>query len=679
MATPQKKLERILESLICPICQEPCKLPKILPCNHMSCKSCLESWVAVRTKLICPQCNIEQALPSSGVSGLPDNFFARQISQDLQDFAVDEDLLSECEKHDELVTRVCQTCLLGVCQVCATQSHADHHCFDAGSSWRFIQEKMDKMQAELKARKEESRMVLTSLRQMKSFLDGKYHSAQRNIAAFKENLLQKVQELEEELNEELDSIYKAKSAELQIEMDKASEFERNVHDGLSSYSQIENATSSGKPCALNVATNQSFIKLRQLSSSLFMPKVPKGFLNLEFKPGLQFKFNPGEDCQVTCLPVPLDKIKVEFLNKQESPVQVKTHRKLQFRLILSSSEGVMEDADLPAVTANIHSPTGQTKDIGAYRQSDGTYMTTFFTPAHVGRYKMEIRIFNIPLKNSRQDMLVQPLGRHVNDFSGMDYPWQSPSDIVQWNRHLLVGDLAKNQIVSLETGPSKKGVTVMFQAVHSRSMGVHRDYLFICDPEANAIMKYSLVDKSLNLIYRHSSLESPRGVAVDSKGYLYVSDWVNHCILVFDEKAKMIGSHGSWGIGEGQLINPNFLAVNSKDQVIVADHGNHRLQIFDPVMDSFVRTIPVRLEDDSMYCCGIDVDSNDNIYISASSVESSDKLAIIVYTKDGMFLSSFSDGLHDDVDGLCITNNNCKLYVAARDSGTVSCFDLVAS
>lgn len=645
----------------------------------MSCKSCLESWVAVRTKLICPQCNVEQALPSSGVSGLPDNFFARQISQDLQDFAVDEDLLCECEKHDELVTRVCQTCLLGVCQVCASEGHANHHCFDAGSSWRFIQERMDKLQAELKGRKEESRMVLTSLRQMKSFLDGKYHTAQRNIAAFKENLLQKVQELEEELNDELENLYKEKVAELQVEMEKASDFERNVHEGLTSYSQIENATSSGKPCALNTATVQSFSKLKQLSSAPFMPQVPKGFLNLEFKPGLQFKFNPGEDCQVTCLPIPLDKIEVEFLHSQNSPVQVKTHRKLQFRLILKSSEGLTEDADLPAVTANIHSPTGQSKDIGAYRQSDGTYMTTFFTPAHVGRYKMEIRIFNITVQNSQQEMLVQPLGTHVGDFSGMEYPWQSPSDIVQWNKQILVSDLAKNQILSLEMSGPRKGVSVMFSEVHSRSMSVYNDFLFICDPEANAIMKYSLHDKSLNLIYRHSSLESPRGVAVDSKGYLYVSDWVNHCILVFDEKAKMIGSHGTWGISEGQLINPNFLAVNSKDQVVVADHGNHRLQIFDPVMDSFVKTIPVREDEDSMYCCGIDVDTNDNIYISACSVECSDKLAIVVYTKDGTFLSAFSQGLHDDVDGLCITNNNCKMYVAARDSGTVSCFDLVAN
>lgn len=677
MATPQKKLERILECLICPICQEQCKLPKILPCNHMSCKVCLESWVAVKAKLVCPQCNTEQALPSSGVSGLPDNLIARQISQDLQDFIVDEELLIECDKHDELVTRVCQTCLVGVCQVCATESHATHPCFDAGTSWRFIKEKMDKVQADLKNKKDESRMVLTSLRQMKSFLDGKYHGAQRNITAYKESLLQRVQELEEELNEQLDALYKEKVAELHAEMEKASECERNLQEGLASYSTIENATSCGIPCALNASTYQSFSKLQQLSTLMVIPKVPKGYLNLEFKSVNQFKFNLGDECEITCLPIPLDKVTVEYINYQTDPVQVKTHRKLQFRLIILSSKG-REDADLPAVTANIHSPTGQTKDIAAYRQSDGTYMTTFFTPAHVGRYKMEIRVFNVPLNNSKQEMLVQPVGRLVNDFSGLDL--QSPSDIVQWNKFLLVGDLAKNQIICLDPSATDgRGVSVMFSEVHSRSMSLHNNFLYVCDPDANAIMKYSLLDKSLNLIYRHSSLENPRGVAVDSRGYLFVSDWVNHCITVFDERAKMMGSYGEWGVSDGQLINPNYLAINSKDQVIIADHGNHRLQIFDPSTLSFVSTISMRLNDDSMYCCGIDVDTNDNIYISACSVDCSDKLAIMVYTKDGTFISSFSDGLNDDIDGVCVTRDNFKLYVAARDSGTVSCFEMVVN
>jgi sugar lactone lactonase YvrE len=77
-------------------------------------------------------------------------------------------------------------------------------------------------------------------------------------------------------------------------------------------------------------------------------------------------------------------------------------------------------------------------------------------------------------------------------------------------------------------------------------------------------------------------LNTPRGVALDGQGNVYVADSLNHRIQKFDRSGKLLTAWGSEGAGDGQLKEPMGVAVDGQGNVYVADTWNHRIQKFDP-------------------------------------------------------------------------------------------------
>ena len=78
---------------------------------------------------------------------------------------------------------------------------------------------------------------------------------------------------------------------------------------------------------------------------------------------------------------------------------------------------------------------------------------------------------------------------------------------------------------------------------------------------------------------------SPSGIAVDSEGYVYVSDTnqsVNnsHRVQKFNSNGIFIRAWGGEGRSEGKLYNPKGLAIGSDGLIYVADSGNSRIQKF---------------------------------------------------------------------------------------------------
>src|SRR6266487_1051400 len=76
---------------------------------------------------------------------------------------------------------------------------------------------------------------------------------------------------------------------------------------------------------------------------------------------------------------------------------------------------------------------------------------------------------------------------------------------------------------------------------------------------------------------------SPGGVAVDSKGNVYVADFgYTDRIQKFDGNGNFVTKWGSTGSGDGQFNRPAGIAINSKGLVYVAETNNARVQIFAP-------------------------------------------------------------------------------------------------
>ncbi|NLG26333.1 MAG: hypothetical protein GX557_00350, partial [Chloroflexi bacterium] len=75
-------------------------------------------------------------------------------------------------------------------------------------------------------------------------------------------------------------------------------------------------------------------------------------------------------------------------------------------------------------------------------------------------------------------------------------------------------------------------------------------------------------------------LRSPKGVAVDANGLVYVADTFNHRVQVYDAGGSLVRQWGSQGSAAGQFSEPWGIGVAPNGDVYVADTWNHRIQVF---------------------------------------------------------------------------------------------------
>lgn len=74
-------------------------------------------------------------------------------------------------------------------------------------------------------------------------------------------------------------------------------------------------------------------------------------------------------------------------------------------------------------------------------------------------------------------------------------------------------------------------------------------------------------------------LGRPAGIAIDTKGRIYVADTFRGAVFVFDLEGKTLDFIGA--DGRGKLANPYGIAIDSKDNVYVSDTKLKRVNVYD--------------------------------------------------------------------------------------------------
>ncbi|MBI3980063.1 MAG: protein kinase [Chloroflexi bacterium] len=122
-----------------------------------------------------------------------------------------------------------------------------------------------------------------------------------------------------------------------------------------------------------------------------------------------------------------------------------------------------------------------------------------------------------------------------------------------------------------------------------------RGFIYVSDSGRSIVFMFSREGKPLTALkqYRerywdgshHSwvDLFCPQGVAVDVFGNVYVAQMGNHRITKFSRTGESITSWGRKGSAAGAMEMPTGVAVDSAGNVYVADAGNHRIQKFSPI------------------------------------------------------------------------------------------------
>ncbi len=78
------------------------------------------------------------------------------------------------------------------------------------------------------------------------------------------------------------------------------------------------------------------------------------------------------------------------------------------------------------------------------------------------------------------------------------------------------------------------------------------------------------------------SFQGPTDVAWDSQGNFYVADGMRNArVAKYDSEGRWIKNWGSYGTAAGQFNVVHGIAIDAADNIYVADYNNQRIQVFD--------------------------------------------------------------------------------------------------
>uniref|UniRef100_A0A8C5GW96 RING-type E3 ubiquitin transferase n=1 Tax=Gouania willdenowi TaxID=441366 RepID=A0A8C5GW96_GOUWI len=163
-------------------------------------------------------------------------------------------------------------------------------------------------------------------------------------------------------------------------------------------------------------------------------------------------------------------------------------------------------------------------------------------------------------------------------------------------------------------------------------------------------------------------LMGPKGVAVDKNGHIITVDNKACCVFIFQSNGKLVTKFGGRGTSDRQFAGPHFVAVNNRNEIIVTDFHNHSVKVYS-ADGEFLFKFGSHGEGNGQFNAptGVAVDSNGNIIVADWG-----NSRIQVFDNTGSFLSyinTSADPLYGP-QGLALTSDG---HVAVADSGN-HCF-----
>jgi len=105
-------------------------------------------------------------------------------------------------------------------------------------------------------------------------------------------------------------------------------------------------------------------------------------------------------------------------------------------------------------------------------------------------------------------------------------------------------------------------------------------------PEANLVDVFSPTGKLLRTIGSTApggALGKPYDVAISPDGStLYVTEVSKNCVAAFTLTGAYLGSWGKKGTANGDLDQPMGISVDSAGRIYVNDYANDRIEVFQP-------------------------------------------------------------------------------------------------
>ena len=551
--------------------------PKLLPCSHTVCRSCLERIIEAQSRdnisFRCPICRETITIPRGGVTAFPPSFIVNQLLDLMA--SQRRDIIPKCSRHSNVELMFCETCDTVFCVDCTGGSHngrgATAHTvipfsiaikrmseillYKASLCMRNLDAASDVVHDEISRLDTAADLcmenVTRSFQDLMNLVDQRRHDVLHMVRKVRD-------EKKKALKEQLDIIEAEKS---KVE---------NDCQGLQHQIEVRNITK--KISDLNEKLD--------ISSTLSEPRE-NAFMKFEYKYNsalCDFMNSLNEFGRV--------KISKTFPALCTAKVdKAVVHLKHTVTLVTVDNHGNPRTSGGDPVVAKLQNDRLQELPIELKDRDDGTY-TISFCPSEAGMHKLNITIFDRPVRDS-------PFVFEVTCHNNPMVKIGSRGDgSLQFMQPVCVKTDVDENIYVLDTGNSRIKMLDndgrFLQHIATHGLEQHSGTGMDLSPNQNLVVvnwrtkHVTEINIEGVVVKKFTSPEfiEPTSVAVNSHGETIVADNGIGKLLVFNSVGKLIGRIGQKGNKPGQFNLISSIYTGPNNEIYVTDT---RLQVFSRV------------------------------------------------------------------------------------------------
>ncbi len=137
----------------------------------------------------------------------------------------------------------------------------------------------------------------------------------------------------------------------------------------------------------------------------------------------------------------------------------------------------------------------------------------------------------------------------------------------------------------------------------------------------------------------YMKLKGPAGIAIDSNDNIYVVDQYVAKVFKYNTKGEYVGSFGNYGSASGKFLNPRGVACDGNNNIYVADHDNFRVQKFSPKGEYISEFKYMGLDTRKLARPrGVTCDANNNVYVVYSDINK-----VAVFTQEAKMIADYGE------------------------------------
>ena len=601
----------------------------------------------------CPTCRYKTELPGGEAGALPVAFHINNLKDThniLQEVSHPQsDLQSDlkfCMDHNKPLEIWCESCDEIICVNCAVREHKNHRYDIITDVYPKQRGKIEVSLIPVKKNVEMIKIAMSTLEERKAKIEEKGEEVEQEIHEMVEEMVTALRNSEKKLTSQAKRITEAKVQVLtnQIESAKNS---LSLLDDVCKY--VEQSLKTGTPQQVLSSKKQMMDRMSEVNAQINVEElqpIENADLRLvvaqsKIMESLQNIWN----IESSYSPQTLQQCKVK-IDQLEHHIKEK---EISFSLAVEAPDSLPLFTPPSSVECSVV-PVGRIKfkpNQMTMRATDeiGTYH--IHCKSSSGTYRVDVQVQGVQLEDT---LLVVPINPYLDSIT----PVQTISDL-GWPYRVTVHDdgriiATEYNCVTVLDSEGRKVISIGgggnedIKFISPADTALTPDnFLLVCD--SYRILKIGMNGDYVASVGEYGSgplqFNTPNGIAVSpTSGKIYVADQCNNRIQVLNPDLTFSHLFGSKGSANGQFQSPRDIAIDSKGLVYVADYDNHRIQKFKPDGKFLIKfgregTASLgKLKNPS----GITIDTGVTglLYVSEKG-----NCRVSVFTSDGVFVNSF--------------------------------------